>query len=104
MTDEKFRGPYGDTPLLEKAVKFANWHNDRAHQVFLSEPLRLEDAETKPGQILWLSRAIRCLTREELLTLYDEGMRAVRDDIKAGGDFTPADIRDALPHIYGDPK
>ncbi|AFU86631.1 hypothetical protein D869_gp283 [Caulobacter phage CcrRogue] len=89
--------------LLQRALKIANWRENRAHQVFLTAPLPYEPTEVHGSQRVWFTNALMALTREELLTLYDHTVMRARECVKDGGDFTPPDVRAHYPVIYGDP-
>ncbi|AXQ68347.1 hypothetical protein HOT99_gp270 [Caulobacter phage CcrBL10] len=95
--------PVNPMDLLQRALKTANWRDDRAHQVFLTAPLEFDRTEVHGSQRVWFTNALMALTREELLTLYDHTVMRARECLKDGGDFTAPDVRARYPVIYGDP-
>ena len=95
-------GPYLDVAIREKAIRYGNWGEARCNRTFFSGELPLDSPEcdTRPGQRIWLLNALRSLTRDEVILMYDESIRSHRDCLENGGDFTPQYVRDTLPHLY----
>jgi len=87
--------------LVEKACQTANWRENRASQVFLTDPLKFEDTEVHCGQRLWFCNALTSLTRDEAMALYDTLIAGAVACLETGGDHTAPDVRERLPHIYG---
>lgn len=94
--------PLHQPDLVEKAIKTANWAENRATQVFLTEPVKYEDATVESGQRVWFTRALLALTREEVVKLYDSLLAGSKACLETGGDFTSPDVRAHHPHIYGE--
>lgn len=56
--------------IVEKAVKTANWLESCGATVFLAPKPEYEAEPVHPGQRLWLCRALRSLTVDEILDLH----------------------------------
>jgi len=93
--------PLHKPELVEKAVKTANWIENRHHTVFLSAPREFKETEVHPGQRTHFCNALMALTREEAIALYDTLLACRRHEAGLQNrDFTSQVVRDRLPHIY----
>ncbi len=98
----KARRTKHEPELLEKAIRLANFSEAGARQPFLAAPVAIEACGAAPGQRIWVCTALRALTETELLKLHRSLMATAKECLADGGDYTPADVRAQLPHIYQD--
>lgn len=93
--------PLHQPELVEKALMTANWIDDYCRRRFLSEPPVFEDTKVPDGERVWFCNALRSLTRDEMIKLYDTLIASSKACLETGGDFSAPAMRARMPHIYG---
>lgn len=99
---ERRNRPLHKPEIVEKAVKTANFRQNRCQTHFLTPPPKFEDEPVHPGQRVWFCNALSALTRDEVIALYETLMATSKDCLETGGDFTSPDVKALYPHIYAD--